>query len=224
MALTPEQQVDAEDWESFRRAERMTDHWWWRPGWRPDRHYLTWYLVFQDPALADYVAGFQRTLADLGYLDPVPVDGLHLTVQGVAFADEMDADQVAALGKAADELCADLERFTLTAGPIAAYTGGTFLRTAPWQPVAELRERLRSAIGQVLGTDAVPDEPAMFKPHISVTYGNADPPAAEVIHRLTKLRQQPPISLPATSVDLLELRRDGHAYRWDIRHHIDFTA
>ena len=224
VALTPEQQVDAEDWESFRRTERMADHWWWRPGWRPDRHYLTWYLVFHDQALSDYVGGFQRALADLDYLDPVPVDGLHLTVQGVAFADEMPADQVAALGKAADEACADVEPFTLTVGPIAAYTGGTFLRTAPWQPVASLRERLRSAVGQILGPDAVPDEPARFKPHISVTYCNADPPAAEVIRRLAELRQRSPISLPVASVDLLELRREDHAYRWDIRHHIDFTG
>nr|WP_239331527.1 2'-5' RNA ligase family protein [Frankia sp. CiP3] len=71
---------------------------------------------------------------------------------------------------------------------------------------------------------AVPDEPAWFKPHISVTYCNADPPAREVIDRLTRLRVTPPISVPVASVDLLELRREGHAYRWTIRHHIDFDS
>ncbi|ABW14900.1 conserved hypothetical protein [Parafrankia sp. EAN1pec] len=220
---THEAQVDADDWEAFRLTERMADHWWWRPGWRPDRHYLTWYLVFHHQALTDYVAGFQQALADLEYLDPVPVDGLHMTVQGVAFADELTAETVAAIGKAADERCADIEPFTLTVGPIAAYTGGTFLRASPWQPVAELRERLRAAIGDVLGADAVPDEPARFKPHISVTYCNATPPADEVIHRLSDLRRQQPISVPVGGVDLLELRRDSHAYRWDVRHHTDLT-
>lgn len=224
MPLTPEQQADTDDWNTFRHTERMADHWWWRPGWRPGRHYLTWYLVFHEQTLTDHVASFQLELADLDYLDPVPVDGLHMTVQGVAFADEMPPDQVTALGKAADEQCADLEPFTLTVGPIAAYPGGTFLRAAPWAPVAELRERLRTAIGTVLGPDQVSNEPARFKPHISVTYCNGTPPAAEVIGRLTELRQCPPISLSVASVDLLELRRDGHTYRWDIRHHIDLTA
>lgn len=224
MPSTPEDQVDTTDWETFHHTERMADHWWWRPGWRPDRHYLTWYLVFHDQALTDYVASFQHELADLDYLDPVPVDGLHMTVQGVAFADEMTIDQVTALGMAADEQCADIEPFTLTVGPIAAYPGGTFLRSAPWQPVAHLRERLRAAIAAVLGPDQVPAEPARFKPHISVTYCNATPPATEVIRRLTDLRTRPPINLPVHSVDLLELRRDGHTYRWHIRHHIDFTG
>jgi len=221
---TVEEQVDAEDWETFRRTERMADHWWWRPGWRPGRHYLTWYLVFDDQALTDYVAGFQHALADLDYLDPVPADGLHMTVQGVAFADELPAYTVTAIGTAADARCADVEPFTLTVGPIAAYPGGTFLRATPWAPVADLRDRLRAAIGEVLGPDAVPDEPARFKPHISVAYCNATPPTTEVIRRLTDLRHRPPISLPVTSVDLLELRREDHTYRWTTRHHIDLTT
>jgi len=219
-----EDQVDAEDWEAFQRTERMADHWWWRPGWRPDRHYLTWYVVFDDQALRDHVAEHQKALADLDYLDPVPADGIHMTVQGVAFADELDADAVARIGAQADERTADIEPFTLTVGPIAAYPGGTFLRAAPWRPVAEVRERLRDAIATELGTNQVPAEPARFKPHISVNYCNAAPPATEVIRRLAELRQFPPIEVPVTSVSLLELRREGHTYRWTTRHTATFTG
>ncbi len=134
VTLSTEQRVDLEDWDAFRRLDRMSDHWWWRPGWRPDRYYLTWYVVFDDQALRDYVTGFQQAIADLVYLDPVPADGIHMTVQGVAFADELTADTVAAIAQEATDRCSDLEPFTLTVGPIGAYSGGTFVRAAPWQP------------------------------------------------------------------------------------------
>ncbi|EIV96611.1 hypothetical protein FraQA3DRAFT_6515 [Frankia sp. QA3] len=78
-------------------------------------------------------------------------------------------------GKAADEQRADIAPVPQTAGPIAAYPRGTFLRAALWAPIANIRERLRTAIGTVLGPDQVSEEPARFKPRISVTNCNATP-------------------------------------------------
>ncbi|WP_131787156.1 2'-5' RNA ligase family protein [Protofrankia symbiont of Coriaria ruscifolia] len=224
MPHSHEGQVDADDWEAFQRTEQMANHWYWRPGHRPGRNYLTWYVVFDDQALRDHVAYPQKALADLNYLDPVPADGIHMTVQGVGFPDQVDIETAARIGEQAAARTADIEPFTLTVGPIAAYPGGTFLRAAPWGPVADVRERLREAIATELGADQVPTEPARFKPHISVTYCNATPPVAEVIHRLTELRRIPPITVPVTSVSLLELRREGHTYRWTIRRTITFTS
>jgi len=219
-----EDQVDAEDWEAFQRTERLADHWYWRPGHRPGRNYLTWYFVFDDQTLRDYVARYQRALADLDYLDPVPADGIHMTIQGVGFPDEISPEAAARIGENAAAGLVDIAPFTLTVGPIASYPGGTFLRAAPWRPVAEVRERLRRAVATELGADQVPAEPARFKPHISVTYCNATPPADELIGRLTELRQVPPIVVPVTSVSLLELRREGHTYRWTTRHSVTFSG
>ncbi|OHV40826.1 2'-5' RNA ligase family protein [Pseudofrankia sp. EUN1h] len=203
----------------------MADHWYWRPGHRPGRNYLTWYVVFDDQALRDHVAAHQKALADLDYLDPVPADGIHMTVQGVGFPDEVDPSTAARIGEQATARTADIEPFTLTVGPIAAYPGGTFLRAAPWRPVAEVRDRLRESIAAELGADQVPAEPARFKPHISVTYCNATPPAAEVVRRLATLRREVPlVEVPVTGVHLLELRREGHTYRWTSRHEVAFTG
>jgi 2'-5' RNA ligase len=222
--IRAEERVDLDDWDVFRRLDRLADHWWWRPGWHPDRRYLTWYVVFDDPGLRAHVAGMQSALADLDYLDPVPADGLHMTVQGVAFADELPHQQVAALGARADRRCADMAPFTLTIGPPNGYEGGTFLRATPWRPVAELRRRLREAIAAVLGDDRVSDEPELFKPHVSLTYCHASVPAADLIDRLTRLRERPHTTVTVTGVDLVELRREGHVYRWDVRHRVEFTG
>jgi 2'-5' RNA ligase len=221
-----EEQVDLEDWDIFRRLARLADHWWWRPGWHPERHYLTWFILFDgDPELHAHIARMQAELADLDYLDPVPADGLHMTIQGVAFADELTPDQVATLTAEAARRCAELPPFTLTVGPANGFDAGTFLRATPWHPVAELRRRLREAVAAVLGEDRVPDgEPAVFKPHISLAYCHAAVPAADLIDRVTRLRELPHAMTTITGVDLVEQRREQHTYRWDVRHHVELTG
>lgn len=212
-----EKQVDLSDWDEFGRVTYLANHWWDRPGWQPDRHYLTWYLLFDSHDLRAYVARFQAALADLDYLDPVPADDLHLTVQGVDFADLVDEAEVAAIASEAKRRCRGLVPFSLTIGPINAYPGGTFLRAKPWKPVQELRDRLRAAIAAVRGHHAVPDEPARFKPHISVAYCHAKTDARQLRQRLAVLREIPPLSITVDQVALLELRREHHVYRWDVR-------
>jgi 2'-5' RNA ligase len=213
---TIERETDLNDWRDFRRFRRLANHWYWRPGWRPDRHYMTWYVLFgADTRLGEFVAEHQKHL-DLTYLDLVPPDLLHMTVQGVAFADDIAPDQVAEIGAVARHLCADLLPLDLTIGPIAGYPGGVFLRASPWQPVRDLRERLRAAIAKTIGARRVPDEPRRFKPHVSIGYCNKDVPAAELIERVEQLRQLPPIKIGVEAVHLIELRRDGQAYRWDV--------
>jgi 2'-5' RNA ligase len=222
--ISDEEQVDLEDWNSFRNLDRLANHWWWRPSWPPDRRYLTWYVVFDDPGLRTQVARMQAELADLDYLDPVPPDGLHLSVQGVAFTDEIPAWRVDALAAQADRWCADLAPFTLTIGPANGYAAGTFLRATPWHPVADLRRRLRQAVALTLGEDQIPDEPARFRPHVSLTYCHAAVPAADLAGRVARLRELPHTTVAVAGVDLVELRHEHRAYRWDVRHHVDLTG
>ncbi len=212
-AVSVEQRVDEEDWRRFRGIQRLGDHW-VREDWPFSRRYTTWYVVFRDPAVQAYAARLQRELADLEYLDPIPSDGLHMTIQGVAYRDQLDDDQITAIVRRATERCADLAPFDLSLGPISGFRAGTFVRAAPWAPVKRLRERLRAAIADVLGAGALPPEGSPFKPHMSITYCHADAPAAPLIKRLAGLRSPERVTATVRSVELLDVYRQNLAYHW----------
>lgn len=214
--ISREEEVDRRDWERFRRLDTLSDHWWWRPGWRPDRHYYAWFLLLESATgLVELVHECQRHL-ELPYLDLIPPDGLHMTVQGIGFTDEVSRAEVAEIAANARSACAELAPLTLSVGPLAGYSGGVFLRATPWAPMIDLRARLRSAIGTVLGRDRVPDEPSRFRPHVSVGYCNAAVPAGDLVARVERLRALPPTTVMVDSVHVIEQRRDGHAYKWGV--------
>ncbi|WP_346655863.1 2'-5' RNA ligase family protein [Streptomyces sp. RFCAC02] len=54
-----------------------------------------------------------------------------------------------------------------------------------------------------------------FRPHLGVAYNNRQRPAASVVDAVSRLRSLPPVALVIRSVDLVELRRQGRAYRWE---------
>ena len=73
---------------------QLRDHWWWRPGMRPGRRFYTVHATFADqPLMQELAAKATERLAGLPGLDLVPGEWLHLTMQGIGFADEVgDAD------------------------------------------------------------------------------------------------------------------------------------
>lgn len=92
------------DWDRFRDLTAMRDHW-DRPGWRPGRQSFHWFVTLDHARpLRELAATCQRQL-DVPFLDPVPPDGLHLTVSHLAFTDEATpADVDTAIVKAVDAL------------------------------------------------------------------------------------------------------------------------
>jgi hypothetical protein len=62
--------------------ERMTDHWWWRPGVRPSRRLYVWHILFDGQAeVAALVRECQALLGEIPGLDPIPGPWLHMTMQ-----------------------------------------------------------------------------------------------------------------------------------------------
>jgi hypothetical protein len=47
-----EHRTDVADWNAFCRLGRLSGHWWRRPGWRPGRRFLTWYVLLSTTRLA----------------------------------------------------------------------------------------------------------------------------------------------------------------------------
>jgi len=196
----------------------MRDHWWWRPGWRPGRRFYTWHLTFDQAsaqgshALEELVEDYQAHLAVPG-LDLVPVQWLHLTMQGLGFTDEISESDVQRIATAAAVRCGDVAPATLTLGPATVDPEGILLRVSPAEPAHQVRAALRRAIADVWGADAVPERAEGFTPHVTIAYSNSNGPAgliAEAVHELG----QRSATVTVGAAQLIVLGRDAHLYQW----------
>ncbi|GIJ62317.1 2'-5' RNA ligase family protein [Virgisporangium aurantiacum] len=200
-------------WTSYERLPTLSPHWYWRPGWRPGRTFYTWHLTFVGQAtLHGLVADLQRSLRG-PELDPVPPDGLHLTLQGVGFTDEVDTERITAVRRAAVKRCARLTPFDLTLGPVDPDPEGVGLLVRPWDAVERLRHALRAATAAACGT--VPEPADGFRPHVTIFYSGAPAAVHAVRERLRPLRDRPPVDVTVRHVSLIALRREERRYSWD---------
>jgi len=77
-------------WEPPTDAYRLTDHWWWRPGWRVGSRYYAWHLLLDDqPTLVQLAQRYQSAVAGFDALDPIPEPWLHITLQGVGHIEDV---------------------------------------------------------------------------------------------------------------------------------------
>ncbi|MGJ3560559.1 2'-5' RNA ligase family protein [Streptomyces sp. INA 01156] len=188
----------------------MVDHW-DRPGWAAQTRAYYWMLTFPDsPALDDLARRCQQHLAPLG-LDPVPDDGLHITLTRVGSAATLPLSRLDDVISAAVPLLP--AAFRLRAVPLAGSRGAVRLTVAPWGPVLALHAALSKSMTRLGLTPRKPT--ALFRPHLSLAYNNRSRPAAPVIEAVTTLRDLPPVDLHVQEVQLVELRREDRAYRWD---------
>ncbi|TGB15525.1 2'-5' RNA ligase family protein [Streptomyces sp. MZ04] len=202
------------DWQAFTAVEQMTNHW-ARPGWTEGYRAYYWMLTFPDAAdLLSRAKVCQDELAHLG-MDPVPEDGLHVTMTRIGSTTLVSNGQVRFLADLAQEL--PCTTFQIAAHPLAGSRGAVRFSLAPWSPLVCLHAAL-SEIGQRVGVPGGKPT-AAFRPHLGVQYSNRERPAAPVIESVARLRGLEPVSLEISSVELVELRRTTGAlptYRWRV--------
>ncbi|EFL19895.1 predicted protein [Streptomyces sp. C] len=203
------------DWEAFAAIGRMTDHW-MRPGWSAGQRAYYWMLTFSGfPALISRARQCQDELAHLG-MDAVPADGLHVTITRVGDVSRVPKAQVQRLVRLAESL--PVAPFQLAAHPLAGSRGALRFSLSPWRQLIHLHAAL-GAVGVQVGVPG--GKPTSgFRPHLGVQYNNRDRPAHPVIAQVELLRVLPPVLLDITAVDLVELRREGAAYRWEVVHQV----
>jgi 2'-5' RNA ligase len=193
--------------------DEVRDHWYWRPGWRPGRSFYTWHLTFADsPAVTGLVTAYADVLAALPGIDPVPPQWLHLTMQGVGFADRVPLADLDEIVLAAESRLARSAPFKVTIGPAVVDPETVQLPVTPVAPLQDLRDRLRAAIGDVWGPDAIPELPQL-NPHVSLGYWNTPAPIAPLIHQLAKAPAAT-ATTTITAVSLINLNRDRQMYEW----------
>ena len=190
----------------------ITNHWYWRPGWQVGRRFYTWHLTFQDrPELHALAARYREALEPAATLDLVPDRWLHLTTQGVGFADEVDQGDVDAIVHAASKRLATLAPFTLefTAPRVAGEGVLWSLDTAAASPV---RDAIRAGIGDVWAE--VPERSDGFAAHVSIAYANADCPAEPIAAMIADVAADP-VTVPVAAAELIVLHRDDRMYEWE---------
>ncbi|MFI6132726.1 2'-5' RNA ligase family protein [Micromonospora sp. NPDC051141] len=201
-----------ERWTAYQELPELTNHWYWRPGWRAGRQFYTWHLTFERrPELHRLVTDLQRPLALPG-LDLVPLDGLHLTMQGLGFTDEVNNGDIEAIVAETRQRCTKLQPLELSLGPVDPDAEGVGLLVRPWHRVEQLRATIREAIGAVWQT--VPEAMEGFRPHVTIAYSGSQAPAGPIRDCLNDLRHQQPARVTIRQATLIALRREYRAYRW----------
>jgi 2'-5' RNA ligase len=201
----------AHDWAAFSALDEMTDHW-ARPGWADGNRAYYWMLTFpDDQPLMELARHCQEELAFLG-LDPVPRDGLHITLAGVGRPESVTVGQLEKLARHTEPLLPPA--FTVRGMPLAGSRGAVRLSLGPWEPLVQLHHTLAEVAGSL---GLAPKRPtSAFRPHLSLAYNNRGRPARPVVKAVSGLRALPAVELTVSAVRLVELRREGRTYRWDV--------
>jgi hypothetical protein len=187
-------------------------HWWWRPGWEPGRRFYTFHFTFAgQPGVQEMAAQARERLAGMDGLDLVPGQWLHLTTQGIGFADEVSDADLTAITSAAGPRLAAVQPAALTIGPPQAASEGVACLVRPDGALSPARDALRAAIADVWGQARVPDPPE-WTPHVSIAYASAGGPGDAFDAALSGVTAA---TATVRAVDLIRLGRDQRVYEWE---------
>ncbi|WP_405062194.1 2'-5' RNA ligase family protein [Kribbella sp. NBC_01505] len=191
----------------------VRDHWYWRPGWRQGRSFYTWHITFQyAAALAALRGSYDPLLSSMPELTPVPRQWLHLTLQGVGFADKLSPQELEPIVAATRRRLESVVPFNVTVGPATAGLESLRLPVRPADDLRRLRLVLREAILEVWGEDSLPEFPDL-DPHISLGYWNQAAPAEPLRKRIAEFGEHS-TQLYLNEVSLIDLNRDQLCYQW----------
>ena len=203
-------------------ADRLRNHWWPRPGWRPGRIMCTWHVTFDHAReLRELVATYHHALAPLPGLHLVPTRWLHLTIQGVGYLDELPPDQLNAITDAVRVHLADVPAFTLTFHRAVVLGEALALPPEPVDPLHDLLTRIRAGITDATGAEAHtgPEQARGFRPHVTIAYSHTDA-AAEPYGQTLDSVSAAPVRATVSHVALIDLDRrlaPDWLYRWTTR-------
>jgi 2'-5' RNA ligase len=177
------------------------------------RFYAFHLAVGESADLARLVAVYQEALRDMVGFDPIPREWLHITMQGLAFVDDISAEDLASVVKTARTALAQLEPFTLVFNRPLIRPEALVLVPEDVKPLNDLRNTVRSAIENALGQGTLDLGSTDFQPHVSFAYVNADQAAAEALTALEGV-ESTPTRFRVDEVPLIEMHRDNRMYEW----------
>lgn len=190
------------------------DHWWWRPGWRKGRSFYTWHITFSSSEpIRQIVSLYAPVISRISTLDPVGVDGIHLTLQGIGFTDEVSNADIKRIVASTLSRCAQLEPIKARIDEPRIDEEAVHMNVHPVEQIAHLKLALRNGIGDVWGHENIPETMDDFRPHITLAYSNGIAPI-ERIDTAIKECSLPVADVLISAVSLIDLNRDRGLYEW----------
>ena len=210
--------IIANDRVAFERLDLMKDHW-DRDRWTEGYRAYYWMLTFPDDVhLVKTARRCQEALAPLD-MDNIPDDGLHITMTRIGEARDIGRAEIGSLAAAARSALP--APFVIHAHPLTASRGAARLTVTPWTPLVRLHEAVTAANERAGFPGGRPT--SQFRPHLAIAYNNRERPAVELAPFLEPMSSFSSVALRVTSIDIVELRREDAAYRWDVIHALQLS-
>jgi 2'-5' RNA ligase len=148
-------------------------------------------------------------------MQPVAREGLHITIQGIGFTDQVTAADIQRISETAATYLSRREPFEALIGPPSVDNETIGMPIANPECFRAIREDLQRAIADVWGPDQVPERGDRFRPHLSLAYstGVASMPDLRDLLARDELRDIQ-VAQAVTAVSLIALNRDNHRYEW----------
>ena len=216
-------------------------YWRQRPGWRTGQDFYACFLTLDDqPELRGLVRRYQDAIGHRPDLDLIPPRWLHITMQGIGFADEISPADLGAVTERISERLRAMRPPTTTFHRPTIRPTAVYLKADPPEPLIGLHLALHEAVSSAVGPgrfgEAAPG-PGKFAPHVSIAYASHDgrrpargtqdgrgpmsttapePAPASVPPVTEAMRDTAVRAVTATfgTASLLVFRRDHHAYGW----------
>lgn len=205
---------DDPDWAAFAALDRMTNHW-DRPGWRPGRTAYYWYLSFRDQPAVQALAERCQAAVAAPCLDLVAPADLHMTVERVAFADEIEESGLRDVVRNARIAARGFGELRFQVGPLAGSKGALSFSAAPRRRLVELHSLVLRATHSAGFAANVPAT-GKFRPHVGIGYCNRTVDARPIIEQVRGVRTLPPVNVCISELTLVALTRHERAYSWEI--------
>jgi 2'-5' RNA ligase len=168
------------------------------------------------PNLRELVAQYQRPIADLPNLDIIPSQWLHVTMQGIGFADEVTTTDVEVVTERLREELRGPDAPTVTFHEASIESEAALLKAMPPEPLYQLRLHMYDAIASVLAPSNFSEprpEPRQFKPHVSLAYVNQEGQVQPIADALNIVDAHP-VTVTFRKASLLVFHRDHQMYEW----------
>jgi 2'-5' RNA ligase len=195
----------------FRNIRWLRNHWSRPIG--PRTYY--WYLTFEKcPKLHSVARECQEAIA-FPYYDLIAPRELHLTLDRIAFGDDIRLDQLHAIESEAIRACRKISPFDITVGSLGGTRGAIGFTAFPAQPIRDLRSTLRRATLSVYPN--APVKNTEISPHVTIAYANSDDiPATEAIAAVEKLNATARVNVTIEYATLVLLERRQRSYAWEV--------